>query len=163
TWASPGSNTQLPAFQLQNGFPTPAVPPLGRALGPAAFLGSAVTYDEPWGRTPYSQQFSFTIQHQLPKGFLLETSYSGNKGTHLRSGGFDLNQLDPKYLSLGNALLGQVPNPYAGIVPGSFGAPTITLQQSLKPYPYYASITDQNPHLGSSIYHSFLLNVEKRL
>jgi hypothetical protein len=163
TWAAPGNNTQLPAFQFQNGFPTPVVPPIGRGLGPAAFLGSAVTYDEPWGRTPYSQQFSFTVQRQLPKGFLLETAYSGNKGTHLRAGGIDLNELNPQYDSLGNALLNQVKNPYAGIVPGSFGAATITMQQLLKPYPYYASVTDQNPHLGSSIYHSLLISVEKRL
>jgi len=163
TWSPPGNNTQFPAFQLENGFSTLVVPPIGRALGPAAFLGSTVTYDEPWGRTPYSQQFSFTVQRQLPHGYLLETSYSGNKATHLRSGSFDLNQLNPQYLSLGNALLNQVPNPYAGIVPGSYGASMITMQQLLKPYPYYAAITDQNSHQGSSIYHSLLVNVEKRL
>jgi hypothetical protein len=163
TWSAPGGNTEFPAFQLEDGFPTPVVPPIGRALGPAAFLGSTVTYDEPWGRTPYSQQFTFTIQRQLPHGVLLETSYSGNKGTHLRSGSFDLDELNPQYLSLGNALLNEVPNPYAGIVPGSYGASTITEEQLLKPYPYYAAITDQNSHSGSESYNAFLVNVEKRL
>ncbi len=162
TYSPPGGNTQFPAFYVQNGFPTPVVPPIGNALGPAAFLGNTVTYDEPWGRTPYSQQFSFTVQHQLPKGILLDLGYSGNQGTHLRAGGFNLDQLNPVYLSLGNALQNPVPNPYAGQVPGSLGNPTISLQQSLRQYPYYNSITDQNSHQGSSTFRSFIMSVEKR-
>ncbi len=74
-----------------------------------------------------------------------------------------MNQLDPKYYSLGLALQQQVPNPYAGIVSGVFGAPTITLQQSLRPYPHYDVISVTTPRNGSSIYHSFLANVEKRM
>jgi hypothetical protein len=163
SWAPPGGNTQLPSFNLQNGFPTPVVQPLGNALGPGAFLGSSVTYDQPNGRTPYSQQATLNVQQQLPRGFLLEMGYSGNKGTHLRGGSYDLNQLNPQYLSLGNALLNNVKNPYAGLVSGSFGGPTISQQQALKEYPYYSAITTQFPHMGSSIYHSFLLNVEKRM
>src|SRR5207249_12248098 len=106
--------SDLPAFRLQEGLPFPYVQPLGAAIGPSAFLSQAVTYDEPNGRTPYSQQFTFTLQHQLPGGYLLETSYSGNKGTKLRAGTYDVNQLDPQNLSLGSALLNPVPNPYQG-------------------------------------------------
>jgi len=57
---------------------------------------------------------------------------------------------DPQNLSLGSALLNPVPNPYQGRVPGAFGGATITRQQSLRPYPYYANITVQSPHMGSS-------------
>jgi outer membrane receptor protein involved in Fe transport len=163
TWGAPGGNTTFPAFQLQNGFPTPVVPPIGNQLGPAAFLGSTVTYDEPWGRTPYSQQFALSAQYQLPKGILLDTAYSGNKGTHLRDFGVNLDQLNPQYLSLGNALLNQVPNPYAGIVPGSLGGAKISMEQSLLAYPYYNAITDENSHQGSSIYHSLIVTGEKRM
>ena len=104
-----------------------------------------------------------TAQHQLPRGWLLDTGYSGSKGTHLRAGSYDLNQLDPQYLTLGNALNTQVPNPYAGIVPGPLGGATITRMQSLRPYPYYNQITVQDVHLGSSIYHALILSLEKRL
>jgi len=162
-YGPPGGNSDLPAFRLQDGFPFPFVRPLGAAIGPSAFLSQALTYDEPNGRTPYSQQFTFSLQHQLPGGYLLETSYSGNKGTKLRAGGYDLNQLDPQFLSLGSALLNQTPNPYQGRVPGVFGGATITRQQLLRPFPYYANITVQSPHMGSSTYHSFLVNVEKRM
>ena len=65
-------------------------------------------------------------------GFLLESGYSGNKGTKLVTASYDLNQLDPQQLSLGRALQQQVPNPYAGRVGGSFGGANITRQQSLR-------------------------------
>jgi hypothetical protein len=122
-----------------------------------------VTFDEPNGRTPYIQQFSMTLQHQLPHGWLLDAGFSGSKGTHLSAGSYDLDQLDPKYLSLGNQLNTQVPNAYAGVVPGPLGGSTITLMQSLRPYPYYNQITVQDAHLGSSVYDALLLSMEKRL
>jgi hypothetical protein len=162
TWEPPGNNINYPAFLLQNGYPTPPIQPLGSALGPAAFLGSTVTLDQRNGRTPYMQEFSFNIQHQLPQGWLLDTGFAGSKGTHLRAGTYDDDEMDPQYLSLGNALNNEVPNPYAGIVPGPLGDPTITLMQSLRPYPYYNEIAVQDTHLGSSVYDSLLVSVQKR-
>lgn len=162
TWVPPGNNSNYPAFLLHNGYPTPPVQPLGSALGPAAFLGSTVTLDETNGGTPYVQQFSFTLQQQLPRGWLAEAGFSGSKGTHLRAGSYDLDQMNPQYLSLGNQLNSQVPNPYAGVVPGPLGNPTITLMQSLRPYPYYNQITVQDVHLGSSVYDALIMSLEKR-
>ena len=45
-------------------------------------------------KTPYTQQWSFNIQRQLPKGTVLEIGYFGSKGTHLL-GAVDLNQAQP--------------------------------------------------------------------
>jgi hypothetical protein len=162
TYNPPGNNTEYPAFILGQSFPTPPIQPLGAALGPALDLGSAVSMDEPNGRTPYIQEFTFTIQHELPKGWLAEAGFSGSKGTHLRAGSYNLDQMNPQYLSLGNALNSEVPNPYAGIVPGPLGNPTITLQQALSPYPYYSQVLDQDTHLGSSDYEALILSLEKR-
>jgi hypothetical protein len=163
SYVPPGGAAQLPAFQLQQGFPSPPIPPRGAALGPSAFEGQSVNFVQSNGRTPYSQQWTLTVQHQLPGGFLLESGYSGNKGTKLVTASYDLNQLDPQQLSLGRALQQQVPNPYAGRVGGSFGGANITRLQSLRPYPYYNNINVTAPHQGSSTYHSLLLNVEKRM
>jgi len=156
------SNGNLPAYQFQQGFPTPPIQPQGRALGSSAFLGQGVTVDQKNQSTPMSQQWTLSFQKQLPGSWVVDASYAGNHGTHLISGNYDLNQLDPKYLSLGNALQNSVPNPYAGRVPGSLGSATITQLQSLKPFPYYTSVTVRNPHLGNSIYHAGYLTVEKR-
>ncbi len=159
----PGGNQDQPAFILSQGFPTPVVQPIGSRLGPSAFLSGNVTVDQRNGRTPYSQQFTFTLQHELPGKILMETSYSGNKGTKLRGGGYDFNQLDPQFLSLGRSLNDNVPNPFAGRVTGAFGGATLTRQQSLRPFPYYSRVGIQQPHMARSIYHSFLLNFEKRM
>jgi len=45
-------------------------------------------------QTPYNQQWSFGIQHELPRKAIVEVSYVGSKGTHLW-GEPDLNQLRP--------------------------------------------------------------------
>jgi hypothetical protein len=163
SYTAPGGNANLPAFTFSQGLPRPPIPPQGRALGPDAFLGQAVNYDQPNQKTPMSQQWDFSLQRQLPGNWVVELAYSGNHGTHLVSGGYPLNQLTPEqYQTLGTTLQNTVPNPYAGIVPGSLGAARITLQQSLYAYPYYTSVTVRNPHLGNSIYHSGLIRVEKR-
>ena len=162
-WSPAGGNANLAAFQLSSGFPTVPTNPQGRLLGPSAFLGQGVSYDQPNQKTPMSQQWAFSLQRQLPGSWVVELTYTGNHGTHLVSGNYDLNQLTPEqYLTYGTSLQNAVPNPYAGIVPGSLGGATITRQQSLAAFPYYTGVSVRSPHLGNSIYHAGLLRVEKR-
>ena len=163
TYNPPGGNSNLPAMIFAQGLATPPIPPQGRALGSTAFLGQGVSFDQPNQKTPMSQQWDLSVQRALPGHWIVEGTYSGNHGTHLVAGSYNLDQLtDQQYASLGTTLQNLVPNPYAGIVPGSLGAATITLQQSLYAYPYQSSITVRNPHLGNSIYHSGLLRIEKQ-
>lgn len=161
----PGGNTNFPAFQFKDGFPNPPIPPLGRKLGPSAFLGDNVNYGESTGVTPMSQQWSLSLQRELAKDWLLDVTYSANHGTHLVAGSYDLNQMDPEYYRLGLALQDRVPNPYAGVVPGSLGTATIVRGQLLRPFPYYNNITvgEPGPTLGNSIYHALLVSAEKRM
>ncbi|MEX2260974.1 MAG: carboxypeptidase regulatory-like domain-containing protein [Bryobacteraceae bacterium] len=159
----PQADPNRPAFQLRQGFPSAPVPPRGRDLGPAAFLGQSVAYDETDGGMPMSQQFSLSLQQQFAGNWLVEAAYAGNLGRGFTAGSYDLNQIDPQHLSLGQALQQQVPNPYAGLVPGALGNATISREQSLKPFPYYNAVTVRNPRLGSYSSHLLLLSVEKRL
>ena len=158
-----GNNANFPAFQFSQGLPSPPIQPLGSLLGPSAFLGQGVNFNEPDRNLPTSQQWDFTIQRQLPGDWAVEVGYTGNHAVHLVAGGYDLNQLPDQYLGLGTALQNNVPNPYAGIVPGSLGGSTITQLQALKPFPYYSVVTVFNPTLGNSIYHAGILTVQKRL
>jgi hypothetical protein len=163
TYVAPGGTTQLPAFFLQNGLPSPPNQPLGAVVGPSAYEGQAVNYQEANGKDTYVQEWDFTMQQQLPGSFLIEAAYSGSKGTRLITTPFNLNSLNPQYYSLGSALLSQVPNPYYGLVSGAFNTPTITRQQSLLPYPYYGVINDVMPRDGSSSYESWFVTLERRL
>ena len=159
----PGGNTNLPAFQFKDGLPTPAVEPLGAKLGPSFLLGQGVNWDQGNEKVPMSQQWTVSMQRVLPGKWMVDAAYTANKANNLAASGYDYNQLDPQYNSLGLALQDQVPNPYAGVVPGSLGGATISRSQSLKPYPYYTAVTVRLPHLGSSIYHALLFTAERRL
>ncbi|MFN0170203.1 MAG: carboxypeptidase regulatory-like domain-containing protein [Bryobacteraceae bacterium] len=155
-----------PAFPLRIGLPEPPTPPLGSKLGPSAFLGQSVTFDESDGTTPRSMQWSLSIQHELPGRWLVEAAYSANRGRHMMASefaGYDLNQMDDAYLSEGLALQNQVPNPYAGRVPGALGAATIARSQLLRPFPYYSRIGIRSARLGNFQYDAFLLTVQRAL
>jgi hypothetical protein len=158
----PGGNSNLPAFKFSQGLPTPPIQPLGSALGPAAFLGQSVSYDQSGQSVPRAQEWNASLQRQLPGQWVVELGYAGNHANHLVAGGYNLDQLNPSYLSQGNALQNLVPNPYAGVVPGSLGAATITEQQSLLAFPYYTGVTVRDPHLGDSIYHAGFVSVKKK-
>lgn len=157
----PGNDSNYPSFRFQDGLPTAPIEPLGSKLGPAAFLGQGVNYDQSAEKVPMSQQWTASVQHQL-KGWLIDAGYSANHGTHLIAGGYTMNDITPSQYALGNALQTQVANPYVGQVPGSLGGARTSLMQTLRPFPYYSSVTVRNPHLGNSIYHAFLLTVERR-
>jgi len=161
------SNANIKAFQFNAGFPTPLLQPVGSALGPKAFLGQAASYDENMGTTPTSQQFSASVQHQLPGRVLVDASYSANQGSHFTAGtvngGYNMNQLDNQYLALGLSLQDQVPNPNAGKVPGALGNATITREQSLLPYPHYQAITVRAPRMSNFNSHLLIVSVEKRM
>jgi hypothetical protein len=162
----PGGNNLFPAFQFRNGFPTAPTQPLGSALGPNLFATSNnAGFREAYSPTPQSQQWNLSLQQQLPGGFMVEATYSANHGTHLLAGGYDLNQADPakiREFGLAGRLSNNVPNPFAGKVPGAFGGATITQAQALRPFPYIGNISVNAPHLGNSIYHALLMSAEKR-
>lgn len=157
------SDTNRAAFRLRDGFPQPVLQPQGAALGAQPFLGQNVALDESDGQTPMSQQASLNWQQQFGGSWLVDLGYSGNFGRNFTAGSYDLNQLDPRFLSLGNTLQDQVDNPFAGRVPGAFGAARISRLQSLRPYPYYGTISVRNPRLGSFNSHLFIASVEKRM
>ncbi|MEK7405251.1 MAG: hypothetical protein AAB225_09095 [Acidobacteriota bacterium] len=159
----PNDNPQFPAFQFRDGFPFPPTPPLGRKLGPSAFLSTGVSWDQSNERTPMSQQWSLSVQRKIKGHWLVEATYTANRGTRLSSGDYDYNQLDPQHYSYGLALQNLVPNAYQGKVPGVLGGAQVRRSQSLLPYPYIARIAVRGPHQGSAIYHALLLTIEKRL
>src|SRR5436305_4305951 len=63
-------------------------------LGPNATAVLAPHGTQVPALTPYTQQWSFNIQRQLPEGAVLEVGYFGSKGTHLL-GAVDLNSVRP--------------------------------------------------------------------
>ena len=74
---------------------------------------------------PQYQQWTFSVQREVPGQGVVEINYAGTKGTHLYYGTGDvvaaLNNLNPIYWGLGRGTSGtglnaQVPNPFYGII-----------------------------------------------
>jgi hypothetical protein len=155
-------STNAAALILKNGFPYAPGLPLGVAGGPSAFLGQAAFYQDPRAPSTMSQQYTLSIERELPSHIVLDVAYLANHGTHLPIPSININQLQPQYLSLGNALLSSVNNPYAGKVPGTLGAAKISLLNSLKPYPYYTTVTNYQPHYGHYFGNYGYLSLQRR-
>lgn len=149
-----------PAIAWDQGLPPFIFPPINLSVG----NGQTVRYmGRDAGRAPYIQYWDLTVGRQLPSNVLVQASYVGNKGTRNDSNLEVLDQLDPKYLSLG-VLLGQdinsaaaraanIPIPY----PGFSG----TVAQALRPFPQFANITSNVQNTGSSTYNALQITVQK--
>ena len=147
-----------PAFYWETGLPpyhkAPFFDPtLNTGFNTATAQGGSITYGNPAeaGRPPRYQNWNFSIQRSITSTLTLDVSYVASNGHFLGGGprGIWCNQIDPKYLALGNLLT-------ASATPANVAAaqrlfPEITLpyanfagttSQMLRPFPQYSGITD---------------------
>jgi hypothetical protein len=120
-----------------------------------------------WDTVPYFQQWSLSVQRQLPLNSVLEAAYSGNRGVHLVfSADANIDHINQSYYSLGTGLNALVPNPFYGIITNASSAlsqPTVQRIALLRPYPQFASVSGApGPPIGNSTYHSLQVKYTKR-
>jgi len=164
----PNMRTANPFVALPGGNLLGAV---GSSLGASSFLGEGVVS---WNRTrglPYTHQYSFDIQRELPGGLLLELGYGGNSTRSLPINvalNYDpIDQLgrrtatgaiDQAYYTA------QVPNPMAGLIPNNATLNGATIQRRLLwvAFPQYSSMGLNSVPIGRNQYHGVNLKVNKR-
>ncbi|MGH9345388.1 MAG: hypothetical protein ACRD19_16700, partial [Terriglobia bacterium] len=163
------TNYQTINATLSNPYPNGYDLPTGATEGASTFLGEAITNGDYFDsyRNPYTIQWNFNIQQELPEKMTLEVGYMGNKSLFLVNGdpGTPFSQVNPVYASLGNALLQQVPNPFYGIItdPNSpLSAKTVSYNQLLSPYPQYTAVAAFRKPDSDSFYNAFILKLNKR-
>ena len=132
--STPGCGTVPSNTRLSQGFPQqlspPTVQPSSFLSPPAQLLGSApniVAFD-PNFKTATVHQWNIGIQRELPGGFVLSTTYVGNRGERLYSQ-TDLNQVGagpilPSFLAMQSNLAG-------GCKPDGTGCPNGVNGQSV--------------------------------
>lgn len=165
----PTTNNQQSAFAtLSNPFPTGFIQVLGAAGGPGTDIGNGIgeSFFDSY-RNPYSIQWNFNIQQQLPGQITAEVGYLGNHGLFLVNGdpGTPYSQLPTSDLALGNQLNAVVPNPFYGLIttPGSpLSAQTITYNQLLRPFPQYNGVSSFRKPTATSMYHGFIVRLDRR-
>lgn len=157
------NNGLTPFNTLSNPFPQGLLPALNDR-NPLVNVGQSLTIPEYDFRNGYSQVWSFGVQKEFPHGFVMDLHYWGNKGTRILNT-YNIDQLPDQYLALGNALNSQVANPFYGqsAASGILAQPTISLRQSLLPFPQYTSISQVYAPNASSTYNAGTAQVDKRI
>ena len=174
----PSPNTFAPAYNWNDGVPAYPAPPFFDPSLNAGFVagrgsGGNVTYGDPeiGGRMPRYQNWNAGFQYALHSTMTVGASYAGSRGDFLDGPkrGFYANQLDPKYLALGNLLTQQAtPANIASaqaVVPGvslPYANFSGTIAQMLRPFPQYSGVTDVYGNISRSNYHSLQITAEKR-
>ena len=174
----PSPDGFTPAYNWNNGVPSYLRPPFFDPGLNAGFTTSiptsgGVTYGDPeiGGRPPRYQNWNGGFQFALTSTTTIGLSYAGSQGDFLGGSGrgYWSNQLDPKYLALGN-LLQQRASP-AIIAAAQAILPDVrlpypnfsgTIAQMLRPFPQYSGVTDVYGDVATSTYHSLQLTVEQR-
>lgn len=152
-----------PANKLSNPFPEGYLAVPGSSNGLATLAGNGISFTNSDRVIPYVHQYSFGIQQELPFRLLIDASYIGTKTRSLHAGK-GINEVSKEELGLGTALNTAVPNPFAGLLPGTqLNSATVTQGQLLRDYPQFLGITENNRAVGYSNYDSFQLRVEKRM
>jgi Carboxypeptidase regulatory-like domain/TonB dependent receptor-like, beta-barrel len=161
-WSTSLNGGLTPNNLLSKPYPQGLVQPSGNSLGAGTALGQSLSVWDAHPKTPESYQWNLGIQRQLPSDILAEVAYIANRGLHLTSN-FQMNTLNPKYLTMGTALQSQVPNPFKPFVSiGALSNATVTQQQLLLPYPQFTGVLEENATWGGSNYQSMQLKVNKR-
>ena len=154
------------AFTLSQGFPPAQKPPI---IDPGLNLFGSVPYQPKYvERAPYMYDWNFTLERSVGKNILLRTSYQATLGIKLLTARENINQVDPKYLSLGQLLFSPVGSQAAvdaGIkLPWSTFPTNRPVNQAIRPLPQYTNIdrrTDAD-NSGHSTYHAFSAGIERR-
>jgi Carboxypeptidase regulatory-like domain/TonB dependent receptor len=168
----PTSTTSSPddltgAYTFSQGFPARdlVIPPL---ITPALGVGTGfVNYWHPTAaRVGRSKNWSVGIQRALGRSMSIDIAYVGSRGDHLPVR-VDINQLDPKYLSLGPLLTRNIRDPqvvaagYTPPYPGFNGS----LAQALRPFPQFPNMFPggrNSDTRGTSTYDALQVKFDKR-
>ena len=161
-----GGISPCPGCSLSNAFPNGSVPIVGNTLGGLTNVGFSVTAVNPKRKSYYDQQWMYGFQYAPTKSDLIDVTYVGNHSVHVIASGLNLNQLDPKYFSMGNALTNQVTNPFFGHITSSgcgLDQPTVQQGQLLRPYPEFCDISEADDPAGDGRYNALDVNYNHRI
>jgi hypothetical protein len=146
--------------------------PTGNTLGLLNDVGfAAIGPIKTVNAVPYTQTWSFGLQHEFPKSILVDVNYLGNKGTHLYFGGDSNYNLLPASIENDTsdqiaALQNYVPNPFNGYITNQNSAlsgPTIQAYQLQLPHPQFTTFGGDTRPIANSGFNSLQARVEERL
>ncbi len=138
--------------------------------------GRAISYDPtqlnsqniPWnqrgfGRPGNNLTWSATVQQQLATDLIFTLSYLGQRGTHLPSNLLYVNNLNPSYFGIGEALNEPIAGNTAGVA-SPYAGFNGTVSQALRPFPQYSFINTAafGENHGQQSYNAMTAKMERK-
>lgn len=180
TGTNPQVNSQT--VFLSNPFPNGLQGAIGNSQGALTQIGNSISVVEPNRPNPYTMMYNLVIQRELAKNLVVDIAYVGTNGKNLPARDINLNQLSSGVLDYARANFNQpnacgttactsvatflsqaVPNPFAGLLPGTpLNSATIPRAQLLRRFPQYQTVTYSRPLIGKSNYNALQVNLAKR-
>jgi hypothetical protein len=138
------------------------VKPTGSSLGAATLLGQSVTFTDRDFKTRTEAEWNLQIQRELPGDVRFAVACIGNRGWNEYEA-LDFNTLPDGDLSLGDALLSLVNNPFYGqITTGPLSKPTVSKEQLLRRFPQFEDVNANVSTWGASEFNALQITAEKR-
>jgi hypothetical protein len=169
-YVASNNNGVTSANTLSTAFSGGLVPVSGSSLGGLTDVGFSANAVSRTRKTFYVQQWSYGFQFAPTHSDVIDVTYVGNHGSHVHISSLNLNQLDPKYFSMGSALLTQVSNPFFSALqtsaagsPCNLDQPTVAQGQLLRPHPEFCDINEQQDPTGTSHYNALDVNYTHRV
>ncbi len=163
--ASTDSNRTGIPDKIADPFPR-VLTPEGSSQGLLTFVGRGFNFVNTGFKLPYSDQFSFGIQHAVTARARLEISYSANRGKHLQNTKVYNDVEDASFRDRCNFMLGGSPaycdqglaNPFKNVAAFDgttyYTNNTVTRANLLRPYPQFGALTEYMRNDGASWYNS---------
>jgi hypothetical protein len=155
-----------PANTLSTAFSGGLVPVVGNALDGLTNVGFSVNAVSRNRKTYYFEQWMYGFQYAPTPNDVIDFTYVGNHGVHVNASSLNLNHLDPKFFSMGNALTNLVPNPFVGHITASgcsLDQSMIPQGQLLRPHPEFCDINELQDPRGASHYNALDVNYTHRV
>ena len=165
-----------PAVNLTNPFANQPggrlLEPVGASMGPSSFLGQSFAVNYFNRPLPYSHQFSFDVQRELPGNLLAEIGYVGNMTRRLPVNAGNVNVLPASQLGRRTAAgvidtayyTERIANPLQGLIPdnANLNGATIPRQSLLVPFPQYSGLNLNSLPIGRQRYDGLQTRLTKR-
>jgi hypothetical protein len=149
----------------------------GTSNGSFQQLGNGISSVFRNRQSPYVQQWLLGVQYAITPNDQIDVNYIGNRGVRM-VGSKNYNQLDPKYLALGNAFLSaQAPNPLGAALSAlsaggkvaasgcNLGGDTVKNAQLLSPMPQFCNggVSQIDAPVGQSLYNALQVTYNHRV
>ncbi|MDQ6676513.1 MAG: carboxypeptidase regulatory-like domain-containing protein [Acidobacteriota bacterium] len=167
-----GGRTPIPNT-VTTPFPLGVQIPPGSSLGAGTFVGRGFDFFDPTFKLPYSNQFSFAIQRELPLRSQFEISYVGNRGYKLQTDRA-YNEPSLEFRKQCNIYEGgsplfcdqRIPNPFYNLPQfagtGLGTSPTYSRFDAARPFPEFGGLTQRGRNDGKLWYNGLQTTLNVR-